>query len=196
MTEWTAGDVAGVGTFHCIRCEFRVSLTALDRVPTCPRCYGTSFVRSSLFAELDTEAHGLPQLRPPRVPGLKAELRRRLRRPGAYLGYRSESGGYRTVHLPAGSTRIGRSGSAHVQFDDPTVSRRHALVVQQADGVHILDDRSLNGVFVNGERVEWRLLNDGDDIVIGRHRLDFIELTGVSVGHPGSPSGDRALPIS
>jgi pSer/pThr/pTyr-binding forkhead associated (FHA) protein len=60
-----------------------------------------------------------------------------------------------------------------VRFDDPTVSRRHALVVRQADGVRVLDDRSLNGVFVNGERVEWRALRDGDEIVVGRYRLVF-----------------------
>jgi pSer/pThr/pTyr-binding forkhead associated (FHA) protein len=62
-----------------------------------------------------------------------------------------------------------------VRFDDPTVSRRHALIVRQADGVRVLDDRSLNGVFVNGERVEWRVLADGDEIVVGRYRLHFLE---------------------
>jgi pSer/pThr/pTyr-binding forkhead associated (FHA) protein len=55
------------------------------------------------------------------------------------------------------------------------VSRRHALIVRQADGVRVLDDRSLNGVFVNGERVEWRVLHDGDEIVVGRYRLHFLE---------------------
>ena len=62
-----------------------------------------------------------------------------------------------------------------MRFDDPTVSRRHALIVRQADGVRVLDDRSLNGVFVNGERVEWRVLSDGDEIVVGRYRLHFLE---------------------
>jgi pSer/pThr/pTyr-binding forkhead associated (FHA) protein len=41
--------------------------------------------------------------------------------------------------------------------------------------VRVLDDRSLNGVFVNGERVEWRVLQDGDEIVVGRYRLQFLE---------------------
>jgi pSer/pThr/pTyr-binding forkhead associated (FHA) protein len=41
--------------------------------------------------------------------------------------------------------------------------------------VRVLDDRSLNGVFVNGERVEWRVLGDGDEIVVGRYRLHFLE---------------------
>jgi pSer/pThr/pTyr-binding forkhead associated (FHA) protein len=63
-----------------------------------------------------------------------------------------------------------------VRFDDPTVSRRHALIVRQADGVRVLDDRSLNGVFVNGERVEWSVLKDGDEILVGRYRLYFLTL--------------------
>ena len=41
--------------------------------------------------------------------------------------------------------------------------------------MRVLDDRSLNGVFVNGERVEWRVLADGDEIVVGRYRLHFLE---------------------
>ena len=72
-------------------------------------------------------------------------------------------------------TRVGRSLAADVRFDDPTVSRRHALIVRQADGVRVLDDRSLNGVFVNGERVEWRVLGDADEIVVGRYRLHFLD---------------------
>ena len=71
---------------------------------------------------------------------------------------------------------MGRSLAADVRFDDPTVSRRHALLVRQPDGVRVLDDRSLNGVFVNDERVEWRMLEDGDEIVVGRYRLHFISL--------------------
>ena len=62
----------------------------------------------------------------------------------------------RTVALTREWTRIGRSLAADVRFDDPTVSRRHALIVRQPDGVRVLDDRSLNGVFVNGARVEWQ----------------------------------------
>ena len=77
-------------------------------------------------------------------------------------------------------TRIGRSLAADVRFDDPTVSRRHALIVRQPDGVRVLDDRSLNGVFVNGERVEWRALRDGDEIVVGRYRLHFVDVPVVS----------------
>jgi pSer/pThr/pTyr-binding forkhead associated (FHA) protein len=77
-------------------------------------------------------------------------------------------------------TRIGRSLAADVRFDDPTVSRRHALIVRQPDGVRVLDDRSLNGVFVNGARVEGKVLNDGDEIIVGRYRLSFMDVTSSS----------------
>ena len=73
--------------------------------------------------------------------------------PGQYLCFEAD-GELRTVALTREWTRIGRSLAADLRFDDPTVSRRHALVVRQADGVRMLDDRSLNGVFVNGARVE------------------------------------------
>ena len=72
-------------------------------------------------------------------------------------------------------TRIGRSLTADIRFDDPTVSRRHAIIVRQDDSVRVLDDRSLNGVFLNGERVEWGELADGDELIIGRYRLYFID---------------------
>jgi len=99
---------------------------------------------------------------------------RRSGAPGQYLAW-ADGNDVRLVGLDREWTRVGRSLAADVRFDDPTVSRRHALIVRQADGVRVLDDRSLNGVFVNGERVEWRVLHDGDEIVVGRYRLQFLE---------------------
>jgi pSer/pThr/pTyr-binding forkhead associated (FHA) protein len=101
--------------------------------------------------------------------------REELHAPGEYILY-EEDGEHKTVALTREWTRIGRSLAADVRFDDPTVSRRHALVVRQADGVRVLDDRSLNGVFVNGERIEWRTLCDGDEILVGRYRLTFVSV--------------------
>ena len=88
----------------------------------------------------------------------------------------------RAVALTREWTRIGRSLAADIRFDDPTVSRRHALIVRQPDGVRVLDDRSLNGVFVNGERVEWRTLEDGDEILVGRYRLSYLDVASVPAG--------------
>jgi pSer/pThr/pTyr-binding forkhead associated (FHA) protein len=102
--------------------------------------------------------------------------RQQLDGPGEYLAY-EDAGECKTVALTREWTRIGRSLAADVRFDDPTVSRRHALVVRQADGVRVLDDRSLNGVFVNGSRIEGKVLQDGDEIVVGRYRLRFLSIT-------------------
>ena len=91
-------------------------------------------------------------------------------------------------------TRIGRSLAADLRFDDPTVSRRHALVVRQADGVRVLDDRSLNGVFVNGQRVEWHALQDGNEILVGRHSLRFIDTSSAAAGvGVDAPSGTETV---
>jgi pSer/pThr/pTyr-binding forkhead associated (FHA) protein len=74
--------------------------------------------------------------------------------------------------LKQGWTRIGRSPLADIRLDDPSVSRRHALVVRTPDDeLQIIDDRSLNGVLVNGKAVHWCPLNHGDELVIGRFRL-------------------------
>ena len=91
--------------------------------------------------------------------------------------------------LQDGWTRVGRSLSAHLRFDDPTVSRRHALVYRDDDGARVLDDRSLNGVFRNGDRVELAELEDGDEIAIGRFRLYFISLSGRGLRSPESITG-------
>jgi predicted component of type VI protein secretion system len=81
----------------------------------------------------------------------------------------------------------GRSLAADVRFDDATVSRRHALIVAQADGVRVLDDRSLNGVYVNGSRVEWSPLTDGDRIAVGRHTLWFLDTTAIAATPVATP---------
>jgi pSer/pThr/pTyr-binding forkhead associated (FHA) protein len=115
------------------------------------------------------------------------EARSGLTVPGKYLAY--EDAGRRVVAPVSREwTRIGRSLSADIRFDDATVSRRHALVVNQADGVRVLDDRSLNGVYVNGERVDWAPLTDGDEIAIGRHTIHYFDTATVGSGQSVPPA--------
>ena len=114
-------------------------------------------------------------------PAWVEDARAGLSEPGKYLAY-EESGRHVVLALSREWTRIGRSMAADLRFDDATVSRRHALVVSQPEGVRVLDDRSLNGVYVNGRRVEWSPLSDGDEVAIGRHTLYFIDTT--TVGSP------------
>ena len=114
-----------------------------------------------------------------------------LEEPGRYLAY-EDDGTQRVVALAREWTRVGRSLAADVRFDDATVSRRHALIVCQADGVRVLDDRSLNGVYVNGERVEWSALSDGDRIAVGRHTLWFLDTNVVDAGAVASQADGAA----
>lgn len=111
----------------------------------------------------------------PSQDALAAEARGRIRDHGAHLAWQDDDGDIHVQALDRDWTRIGRSLAADVRFEDPSVSRRHALLIRQPDGVRLLDDRSLGGVFVNEERVAWRTLRDGDEIVVGRFTLVFLE---------------------
>jgi pSer/pThr/pTyr-binding forkhead associated (FHA) protein len=153
-----------------------VTLAAADELPACPGCGGANFVRASLFAggrfHRRTAEESSAEEREEVVAAARAEITEA----GQYLAY-DDQGRVCVVPLEKEWTRVGRSLAADIRFDDPTVSRRHALIVRQPDGVRVLDDRSLNGVFVNGERVEWRALRDGDEIVVGRYRLQYLALS-------------------
>ena len=99
-----------------------------------------------------------------------------LQGPGRYLALCDDHGEIELFPIAQGWTRIGRSAAADIRLDDPSVSRRHALIVsEQPDSLRVLDDRSLNGVFLNGEIVEWGRLAAGDELAIGRFRLFALE---------------------
>jgi DNA-directed RNA polymerase subunit RPC12/RpoP len=171
MESFETGTLAGTGSFRCEECGYVVTLAAADKLPDCPGCGGRAFARASLFTSTAAADGALAAAED--SDNWIEEARGQLEDPGEYVAYED---GDRTVvvALTREWTRIGRSLAANVRFDDPTVSRRHALIVRTADGVRVLDDRSLNGVFVNGQRVEWSPLADGDTIVVGRHRLHFL----------------------
>lgn len=118
-------------------------------------------------------------------PAWVAETRAGLTVPGKYLAF-DDAGEPQVVPVQREWTRIGRSLAADVRFDDATVSRRHALIVHQADGTRVLDDRSLNGVYVNGRRVEWSPLKDGDQVTVGRHTLFFLDTATVGSAVPAT----------
>ena len=77
--------------------------------------------------------------------------------------------------LAADLVRIGRSSANDIVLDDASVSRRHALLARRGGSTWILDDRSLNGVRVNGERVSEAALRDGDVIALGNVAVRYIE---------------------
>ena len=75
--------------------------------------------------------------------------------------------------LDAEVTRAGRHPDSDIFLDDITVSRRHAEVVRRADGFHVVDVGSLNGTYVNRDRVEDAKLANGDELQIGKFKLVF-----------------------
>jgi hypothetical protein len=174
MEGFSAGTLAGAGSFKCEECGYAIALHELDEIPVCPRCHTGRFKRASLFAEHDTTGME-PVQGEVEVPGWLPEARGALEAAGDYLAF-EQGDDVTVVRLEEEWTRLGRSLSAHVRFDDPTVSRRHALIHRQDGTARILDDRSLNGVFLNAEQVDWHELEDGDEIGIGRFRLYFISL--------------------
>jgi pSer/pThr/pTyr-binding forkhead associated (FHA) protein len=198
MESLSAGTFVGSGSFRCQQCGYALTLEGSDVLPACPSCGGQSFLRASLFSterisrsdKQPTEAT-LVQDAPPDLDERLEKARAKIDQPGEYLVY-EESDELRTVPLSREWTRIGRSLAADLRFDDPTVSRRHALIVRHPDGVRLLDDRSLNGVFVNGARIDGRLLQDGDEIIVGRYRLSFMRVG--PEAHLAPPSGSGEVP--
>jgi pSer/pThr/pTyr-binding forkhead associated (FHA) protein len=94
--------------------------------------------------------------------------------PGRYFAIPD---GDAVVVLPLGAlTRIGRRAGADIVLDDSTVSRRHALVLDRGGRPVIADDRSLNGVYVNGRRVSEAPLHHGDQVQLGNRVMRYLEV--------------------
>ena len=105
--------------------------------------------------------------------------RANITQPGCYLIYEDFRGEPMVCAVERKTVRVGRSLIADIRFEDPTVLRRHALIIPQGDEVRVVDDRSLNGVFLGGERVFSSVLADNDELAVGRHRILFVRLPSV-----------------
>lgn len=75
------------------------------------------------------------------------------------------------ILLVSSSMLIGRSTNANVQIFDPRVSREHARITKDSGEFIITDQESANGTWVNGHKIETRVLNNGDHIVVGSTEL-------------------------
>ncbi|HVL26831.1 MAG TPA: FHA domain-containing protein [Acidimicrobiales bacterium] len=75
--------------------------------------------------------------------------------------------------LDADVTGAGRHPDSDIFLDDITVSRRHAEIVRTAEGFVVRDVGSLNGTYLNRERIEEAPLQNGDELQIGKFKLVF-----------------------
>jgi hypothetical protein len=70
--------------------------------------------------------------------------------------------------LYGGKTKIGRSNHCKIIVNDSTISEEHVLMLCKDEKIILQDELSANGTFVNGKRIEERvLLNDGDEVKLG-----------------------------
>jgi hypothetical protein len=193
MGPTETGTLTEAGSVRCDSCGYGLSVVSGDTLPPCPGCGGSSYSRAPLFGEAQFD--GRPWPIGEDDDSWVQEARNSVPAPGRYVAFCLTDDRVMVIKLREW-TRIGRSMAADVRFDDPTVSRRHALIVSTPDGMRVVDDRSLHGVYVNGRRVEWSMLADGDEILVGGHTLRFLDVTqvaepaGSSSGAPGThPAG-------
>jgi len=85
---------------------------------------------------------------------------------------RGPSAGSRFL-LDIDEVTAGRHPDSEIFLDDVTVSRRHAVFRRSPQGYSVVDTGSLNGTYVNRDRVDEALLAGGDEVQIGKYRLVF-----------------------
>src|SRR5215468_8927935 len=76
-----------------------------------------------------------------------------------------------TYDFSGGEVLLGRSPDCHIVLKDFGISRQHARISVDDDGVHITDPKSKNGTQVNGVAVVQAPLKDGDKILLGKYQL-------------------------
>ncbi len=77
--------------------------------------------------------------------------------------------------LKEGPTRLGRHPDSEIMLDDITVSRRHVSLEHTDEGWVVTDAGSLNGTYVNQERIDRAVLHHGDELQVGKFRLVLFE---------------------
>jgi pSer/pThr/pTyr-binding forkhead associated (FHA) protein len=85
---------------------------------------------------------------------------------------RGPSAGSRFL-LDTDEVTAGRHPESDIFLDDVTVSRRHAVFRRTSDGYLVADVGSLNGTYVNRDRIDEVLLSGGDEVQIGKYRLVY-----------------------
>ena len=118
-----------------------------------------TFMPAEMESELDEEIH----ISPEELEGGK----------GVLIVKRGPNAGSK-FFLETGSIEVGRHPDSDIFLDDITVSRRHAEIKRSGDGFSLQDVGSLNGTYVNRERVESAELHSGDEIQIGKFKLVFL----------------------
>lgn len=147
---------------YCPECGFQNPASA----NYCARC-GTLLVKAEEPSDV-TQTYTVEELAGEAPPLADVGVE------GPALVVRSGGGRAGEHFLPGGPrTVIGRSPDCDIFLDDVTVSRRHAVLIEEGGGFSIEDQGSLNGTFVNRARIDRAALEDGDEVQIGKYRMTF-----------------------
>src|SRR5271154_6773853 len=100
------------------------------------------------------------------------------------------------TEVPVGSKEvsIGRSPENAMVIDNPAVSHYHARVFHEDDRLMLEDFGSMNGTFVNGQRVKMVTLRPGDSVGIGKHTIVIAESREHDGFAPGNGGARPAAP--
>jgi hypothetical protein len=82
----------------------------------------------------------------------------------------------RLLRVDQDITHLGRGTSADIRFDDHRVSSDHAILFRYGGRLRLLDNRSLNGTFVNGRRITAANVSSGDVLELGPVRMHLLEV--------------------
>ena len=118
-----------------------------------------TFMTGEFDADLDEEIH----ISPEELEGGR----------GVLIVKRGPNAGSK-FFLDSDATTIGRHPDSNIFLDDITVSRRHAEIRRASSGFGLTDVGSLNGTYINRERVEEAALASGDEIQVGKFKLVFL----------------------
>jgi FHA domain len=150
---------------HCPECGFANA----EGANYCQRC-GAFLGRADTTADPSTASYEVGD-----TDEVEAVELDELRTRGPMLVIRS-GGGRAGEAFPLGKARltVGRQPDSDVFLDDVTVSRDHAVIVRRGADFHLDDCGSLNGTYVNRQRVETHRLEHGDELQIGKYKLAFL----------------------
>ena len=95
------------------------------------------------------------------------------RRVGLLVVRRGADEGAR-IPLEKPEITVGRSPDADVFLDDVTVSRKHAVLYTTGQETRVQDAGSLNGTYVNRERIDEAVLSSGDEVQVGKFKLVYL----------------------
>jgi FHA domain len=152
-----------VSHVYCPECGFQSPATA----NYCPRCGALLTKEAGSETTMSFELEAAGEDADPLLASLGIT--------GPALVVRSGGGMAGQSFQPSdGRTLIGRSPECDIFLDDVTVSRRHAELQREGDTFTIRDLGSLNGTYVNRRRIESVVLEDDDEVQIGKYRLTFL----------------------